>query len=46
MKKLLSIDPQKLGIEEGTRGDTWISLGWENRIDVMSELGKVDRNVG
>jgi hypothetical protein len=29
--KLQSIDPERLDIKEGTREDTWISLGEKNR---------------
>lgn len=35
---LQSVDPEKLGIRERTKGDTWISLGWGNRIDFMGGL--------
>ena len=31
--KLQSIDPKRVGIEEGTRKNTQISLGGGNRID-------------
>ena len=37
--KLQSIDHKRLGTEEGTWGDTWISLGRGNRIDFMIESG-------
>jgi hypothetical protein len=36
--KLQSIDPERFGIEERTKEDTWISLGGENRIDFMGGL--------
>ena len=37
--KLLSTDQKRLGTEEGSREDLWISLGRENRIDFMVDWG-------
>lgn len=37
--KLQSVDPERLGIEEGMEEDTWISLGGRNRIGLMGVLG-------
>ena len=36
--KLLSVDPEKLGIEEWTRGNTWISQEVGNRVDFISAV--------
>ena len=37
--KLQPAYPERLGTEEGTRGDTSILLGERNRIDFMSAQG-------
>ena len=37
--KRQSVDPERLGIQEGSRVCTWISLGGGNRIGFTSELG-------
>lgn len=36
--KLLSIDPEILGIVEVVRKDTWIFLGMGSKIDFMGRL--------
>lgn len=36
--KLLSVDPEKLGIEEWTRGNTWISQEVGNKVDFISAV--------
>lgn len=42
---LQSVDPERLGIDKGTRGDKWVSLGGGNTIDFIDglETGR-DRN--
>lgn len=35
---LQSVDPERLGIEKGSRGDKWVSLGGGNRIDFIDGL--------
>lgn len=38
MTKLQSIDTERLGLEEGSRVDTWISLGEISRIEGVDGL--------
>lgn len=37
--KLQSVDLERLSIEEETRGNTYVSLEVENRIDSVGEIG-------
>lgn len=36
--KLQYVYPERISIEKGTRGATWVSLKMRNRIDAMSVL--------
>ena len=44
--KVQSKDPERLGTEEGSRGEAWISLREGNRIDFAGELGQMGSGVG
>lgn len=41
MASLQSIDPERLGVEEGIREDMYIFLGGDVRVNFMGVLGQV-----